>query len=132
MFTHKVDRSWGTGQNRIERIVSVTGGAENNLSEAIAGSATNAPVAFAADISQVKELWMSCDKAVTVKTNSSGSPVNTFSLAANVPFSWIVGDPPMRDSSGTAVTTDITSLFLTNADAGEAAFELRCLIDPTV
>jgi hypothetical protein len=67
------------------------------------------------------------DQAVTVKTNSSGSPTNTFVLAAGVPLQFFVtADPAWRDSNGTIVA-DITALYVTNAGGTAANFQIRSL-----
>lgn len=129
MITHKITRKFGLGQLAIERVISIEGGAGLNLDETIDTTA-NRLVAFTADVSQLKSLFIVSNKDVTIKTNSSGSPANTFTLSANIPFSFILGDPPLRDTNGDAVTTDITALYVTMQ--AEGLLQIRALIDPTV
>lgn len=129
MFTHQVTRSWARGSDAIVKTFSVAAGAESNLDEAIP-TGNNNLVAFQLDVSQCLELFMVGAVALTVKTNSSGSPDNTFTLAAGVPFSWVLGDPPLRDTAGTAVAADITALYVSAVAGG--LFQLRSLSDPTV
>lgn len=132
MLTHYVTRGWGIGSNAITKRLEIQAGAENNIDETIPGASTNLLVAYAVDVSQVKSLFLLSDKDVTVKTNNSGSPVNTFTLGAGVPFTWIVGDGTLKDTSGTTVSTDITTLYVTNAGADPALLQIRTLVDPTV
>jgi hypothetical protein len=84
------------------------------------------PLSLALDISQVKSLLISCDKAVTLKTNSSSTPTDTIAVKAGVPYIW------NTDSyDACLVTADVTTAFLTNAGASDAAFSLRAIYDPT-
>ncbi len=131
-FTHNFNRGWNNGGQAINKSIAVSGGAETNIDETIAASATNIAIEFTLDISQLKGLFLNSDRNITIKTNSSGSPDNTFTLQANVPFAWVFGDPTLRDTGGTAVTVDVASIFVTNADSVNAALvQIRSLTDPT-
>lgn len=125
-FTFGID-----GGDSLVRRVSPQAGSEHILSEAVPAPSTNMAVAFAAIVAKLKWLYMVCDQDITVETNSGSSPVNTFTLAAGVPFVWTVNNPALRDTAGTAVTTDITGLFITHAGETAGTFELRAGIDPT-
>lgn len=129
MLSHSITRAWSRGNEQLLKQFAVQAGAEANLDESLP-IGTNTLVAFALDVSQCVSLFLLSDVALTLKTNSSGSPVNTFTLAAGVPFCWVLGDPPLRDNAGAAVTTDITALYATNAAI--AQLQIRCLFDPTV
>lgn len=87
----------------------------------IPASAVDQVVAFVSDVSQLKSLVFLTNRDITVKTNSLGAPANTFSLKADRPFQWVNGDPPLRDTTGAAVTTDITALHVVNPDGSGAA-----------
>lgn len=133
MFTHTIIRSWQSAGASIAKSQDVSAGAEGGVDESIPASSTNLPVAFAADVSQIKSLYIVADGPLTLKTNSSTEPDNTITLAANDPFVWVTGDPALRDTAGTAITTDITGLYVTNADADNAVLlQIRMLVDPTV
>jgi hypothetical protein len=133
MFTHTFNRSWSRAGESIVKSVDVLGGAENNIDESIPAATADQLVAFSLDVSQCKGLFLVCDKDLVVKTNSNSAPANVFTLAANVPYLWIHGDAAIRDTDGTAVTVDITSLHVDNEDAdAAAALQIRCLVDPTV
>lgn len=89
-------------------------------------------VAFAMDVSQLKFIYIVADGVLVLETNSSGSPVNTITLAANAPFQWIFGDNPIRDTANAVITTDITALYVTNATGGAVALQILTGYDPTV
>jgi hypothetical protein len=62
--------------------------------------------------------------ACTVKTNSSGSPDNTITLAAGVPVAWDTNSPYANP-----FTANVTKFYITNASAG--TFSCKVLYDPT-
>lgn len=133
MFTHTFYRSWGREGQTITKSIDVSAGKEVNIDEEIPAATADKLVAFNLDISQCKGLFMVSNVPVTIETNSSSAPANTFTLAANIPYAWVFGDSAMRDTAAAAVTVDITSLYVTNADAEDAALlQIRCLTDPTV
>jgi len=131
MFTHTLNRSWSRGSESIGATVTAEAGSELNIDESIPGNTTDALVAFVLDVSQLKSLFMLSDVDVMVETNAT-TGVNVFNLLAGVPYAWIVGDAAVRDTEGTAFTTDVTALYVTNGEADAAALQIRCLIDPTV
>lgn len=94
----------------------LTGDAEVNFAvDVLAGTTTQIvqPVTVAAIVSG----FISSDQAVTVKTNSNTTPVQTFSLAAKVALSW---NNTLPASSTNPFTTNITQFFVTNAGATTA------------
>jgi hypothetical protein len=133
MITHSFRRSWSRPGETLGGDVEVTAGKEVNISEPIPAESTNLLVACAIDVSQLKGLYLISNLDLVVKTNSSGSPANTFTLYAGVPYMWMEGDSAIRDTAGNAVTVDITAIYVTNAhETAEAQFDLRALVDPTV
>lgn len=132
MFTHTLNRSWSRAGEAITKSFNVTGGAENNIDEAIPADTVDQLVAFTADVSQIKSLYIVSDKDILIQTNSGSAPANTFTLAAGRPFMWSTGDAALADTAGVAVTVDITALYVTNAhETIAAALQIRCLVDPT-
>lgn len=133
MLTHTFVRGWNNGGSSISKTLGVTSGAELNVDESIPAATTDQLVAFAMDVSQLKGLFIVSDKDLLVQTNDGTTPINTITLAAGVPFVWVNGDAPLRDTAGAVITTDITRLYATNADATNAALlQVRALYDPTV
>lgn len=132
MITHRISQGWSNGGNGLSRTREISAGAENNLDESIAAGAVNQLVAFVLDVSQLKALYLLAAAALTIKTNSSGAPANTFVLQPGVPFVWHDQMPALRDTAGVAVGTDITALYVSNAGADAVVLQLRSLLDPTV
>ena|SRR5688572_29899204 len=119
------------GADALNKTVDLQGGAELNLDELIPAGSNPLAIIFAMDVSQLKLLYLVSDKDITVKTNSNAVPVNTFTLAAGVPFVWGAGGAALRDTGGNLVNTDITSLQVVNAGEDDATLQVRSLYDPT-
>ena len=89
------------------------------FAETVVDSATNTPFLIAIDVSALKHFTMVSDYAVTVYTNeaSTGSPQESFTLAAGVPVVWNSGD--------TAIFAgDVDSIFVTNASGDDATLTI--------
>ncbi len=130
-FTKTLVRGARTDGASITKSLSVTCEAESDINIDIPNGADQL-VAFVMDVSQLKFLYIVAAAALVIKTNNSGSPVNTITLAAGVPFQWITGDNPLRDTANAALTTDITALYVTNATGGAVNLQILTGYDPTV
>lgn len=131
--THYHSRAFTSSSGRtFSGTASATAGGEVFLDEPIAASTPDQAFVFTLDVSQCKGLWFKSDVDCTVETNSSSSAVNVFTLVAGVPFSWMYGGPALRDTAGTAVTVDITQIFVTVAGATAGTFQAAVLYDPTI
>ena len=109
--------------------VQKTAGQLIQIDENIPQSQTDALIALALDVSQIKALFMMCDTAITLETNSSSAPDNTIALVANVPITWAQGD-----ANACPLTVDVTALYATNGAVGSGGSQLKiiALVDPTV
>jgi hypothetical protein len=128
MFTAQVTRSVA-----IDGIVSsftfpVTSDLRMDVDAAMLAG-TNVQLFVALPVARIQLLQICSNVAMTLKTNSSGSPANTITLLAGQPFSWATGDPPLRDTSGALITTDIATMYRTNAL--DANLSIRCIYDGT-
>lgn len=105
----------------------ITAGMKVSIDESIPGASTNLLLDLMLDVSQVRGCYLLCDRDITLKTNSSGSPANTINLKADIPYRWYT-----NQYNALLLTSDVTALYATLA-AGAAA-RLRCafLVDPTV
>lgn len=106
---------------------TLSSGSKSTIQETIPASTTNQLVAFTLDVSQCKLFSMMSTVAMTVKTNSSGSPADTIALAANIPYVWT-----NDDYTTFKLGTDVTALYVTNATTAAGDFTLVALVDPTV
>lgn len=132
MIKHIHVRGLNAGGVLINRKIEIQGEAENVIDESVAIGA-NQLNAFVLDVSQLKSLFIDASGGdLTIKTNSSGSPANTFNVVNGHPFAWCVGDGTLKDTGGTVVSTDVTALYITNASGGAVDLVLRALFDPTV
>lgn len=124
-FTHTITRTYNDGAEVLTKNITVTSGATVAIDESISANQTNLLVALNIDVSQLKSLFILTDVAMTLKTNSSGSPDDTISMVANVPLEW------KNDGYHTCpLTVDVTGLYVTNTTAG--TLKIRGLVDPTV
>lgn len=74
----------------------------------VAASTTNQLYTIAIDVSELKSLFLVTDGGMTIKTNSSGSPDDTFTMVAYMPLIWVDGYP-----TANPLGTDVTKLYLT-------------------
>jgi hypothetical protein len=131
MFSRILIQSY-TGVDSLTSKLTVEAGAEAIVNEPIPAASNPLALGFTMDVSQLKLLYMLAKGDLIVKTNSNGSPPNTFTLKAGVAFAWATGGLALTDTAGVAVTTDITSLQVVNASAEAVDLQIRALYDPTV
>src|SRR5262245_48857156 len=126
MATHVLDYSWSQGNNNFTNRVEKSADGEFNLDIPVPGASTNLHVIFAIDISQLVSLEMVCDRALTVKTNSSSDPDDTLGLAAGTPLRW-------HSTCGldNPLSADVAHLYLTLAAGDDATLKVRTLQDTT-
>lgn len=131
-ITHLMIHTWqGQNGNSIAKTITSSAGSETSIDEVIPASSTDLLLAFGADVSQIKSIYICAAAAMTLETNSSSAPANVITLAAGIPYQWTNQDGvALRDTAGTTITTDITALYVTSADGG--LLQIRMLIDPTV
>lgn len=102
-----------------------SGSSAVSVSDAIAGSSTT-QIVIAIDVSAVKGFMVTTSVAATLKTNSSGSPDDTITLKANVPYVW------NTDSYDTfLLTTDVTSIYFVVAGATAGTARIEVVSDAT-
>lgn len=102
--------------------------AEINIDLAFTSAQTNTAVVCNLDVSQLKSIFILANTACTIKTNSTTSPDATITLVSDVPYS---GD---TDNTGpiTALSADVTTLYVTMASTSGGTLKIRALQDPTV
>lgn len=122
-FTHTLAWAYNTPGDQASGSLSVTAESESKVDVAFTAP-TDQEVSFTLPVNQCKGFFMISDVAgLTVETNSSSAPDQTFFLSAGVPVDWIYGD-------GTSpVTVTVTKLYLTCPSNG--TFKVRALIDAT-
>jgi hypothetical protein len=96
---------------------------EAGLNLVVAGLTTNQPIAIALTIAQIRSMVIWSNLAVTLKTNSSGSPQDTFNLVADKPLMWDTDTWYPIPFLG-----NVTEMFVTNPGAQAATVVLRFLL----
>lgn len=126
VFTHQFIPTLIRGGVRLKPSKTYSASYEVNLAETIANGSTDFSIPCALDVSAVKSIWISCDVAVTVETNSGSAPDNTLVLKAGIPYIW------NTDSYDTfKLTADVTSLKITNASGSAASLLIHAIQDAT-
>ena len=126
-FTHTIRTLFSAaGGASLTGSVATVADAEDNRDITIAASTNNFAVALTLAIANLKSFYALSDKDVLIETNDATTPPNTLSLKAGIPYSWT--------SAGgltNPFTTNITSLFISNANAAAATVQLRIAVDST-
>jgi len=125
-LTHTIVEIVSTAGRTLTKQNSYSGGSQLTVSEPIADSETDYEIAFALDVSEIAAIYIVSDQDVLFETNDGSSPDDTISLKAGVPYIWT------EDSYHVCLlTTDITSIFITNASGAAAQLEIEVVFDPT-
>lgn len=101
-----------------------TASAEANLEESISADQTDTEYAIAIDVSALKSLYIHCDTAITIETNSGSVPDDTLTIVANRPVVW-EDDSPLTNPLG----TDVTSIFVTETASAAGTLTIKTLQD---
>jgi len=121
--------SFQDGQDVISQVVSTTPDSVADAGRAdalvtIPASTNNYELVIAFPYATISSVYILSDKALTVKTNSSGSPDDTIAIAAAKPLAYY--------GSGTnPFTANVTKLYITNAGGTAADFKIRVGYDGT-
>lgn len=124
-LTHTVLRQYSdTSSVRISKTDTVSGSQEKNIDKSVAVG-TDTLVPYTLDRSILQSLVISSDVALTIKTNSSGSPTDTIVLTAGQALMWAFATDGL---TACPITANITALYVTNAAGGPAALKIRALL----
>jgi hypothetical protein len=102
-----------------------TGDASPNVDATVADSSTNYAITTnwrAAGIQGF--VLMATGGAVTVKTNSTSVPDNTFTLADGKPQFWFTGTGPTNP-----ISVNVATFYVTNASGASVRFQAYCVSD---
>ena len=124
-FNNVVTVSVREGANTLTDTRTITTEAEYKIIETVADATTDGEVAISIDVSQLKAFGMISTQDLTVKTNSSGAPQETFNLTAGEMVFFREGDAAI-------FAGDVTAFFVTNSSGAAATFSVIAGIDPTI
>lgn len=124
MASHTITTTHRNAAGTLTATKTLTNIVEINVDETIAASTTNHEIDVVIDVSAVVMLAIYCDRAVTIKTNSTGSPADTIALPAGDMITWYTG---RLDSL--ILTTDVTKIYVTTPSGAVSNFSMRILLD---
>ncbi len=124
-ISHTLTLSWARNGESISQTVTIENEAENNRDVTVAQNVTDQLVNLNIDVSELKLLYLHCDKAIQIQTNDGSSPDNTLTLAANKPLVWYTGCGLTNP-----LTVDVTKFYLTTGAVGtDATLKIRTVQD---
>ena len=118
----------GHGETK-QFIESPTGDGAKPVDVSIPAATTNKQVNVAATRANLAAVVLYASAAVTVKTNSSGSPQETIELAAGEVRKWTSTEG--AGLAGCPFSGNLTAFYLTNAGGSAATFKAWLLEDVT-
>lgn len=123
IISHTFTINWSSGNNNLQGTVTTTGQEEVNISISIPSGATNQalPAGFAFTLAKLQSIYILADGALTLKTNSSGSPQDTIAIAAAEPIDWRIGAGMPALFAG-----NITAGYVTNPGGSAVQLDIRC------
>jgi hypothetical protein len=127
---HKQQINWASSSvAAVLGNMSLTGDAEDNRNLTIANAVTDQQVIIDFKRTSATVLfYLVADVVLTVKTNSTSAPDNTWTTIANTPIVWYNG---IGHAVTVFIAADVTKLYITNASGGSATVSIRLLKDST-
>jgi hypothetical protein len=98
-----------SGSGSISGYSTAAGSSLTNVSAQFAAGSVNAPLTIAFPFATLQQIFLVSDKGMTIKFNSSSSPVPTLVLQPGSPFEWNAGDGYFAN----IFTANITTAFVT-------------------
>jgi hypothetical protein len=130
-LSHRTVISWSDGANAITGTITNVPGLSIMVQETIPPSSTNLLVTCAIDNSTVQEIVMlASGGAMTLKTNSSGSPAATINLVDGVPLIWNSTGGYSSLANSPIGTTDVTVIYVTSTPGGTLYIGVGCDATP--
>jgi hypothetical protein len=125
---HTITLSYSRGTGSPVRVVSeITSEADEYVSLDVPVQ-SNYQIALAFVRARLKSILVKAGGPLTLKTNSTSAPDNTWALDADKPLIWNVDS---LIAVNTMFAADVTTLYVTNAGADPVAIEIVLLLDAT-
>jgi hypothetical protein len=123
-FTHAVGITYRNDAGTVAATtMNYTGDDESNFNETIAASSTNVDYDWTLEKDDLVSLAIFASAAMTLKTNSSGSPDDTITLAAGQLLVW-TSDSGMANPFDAAA---VTKIYVTSTAGG--LLKIRALLN---
>lgn len=128
MPTHKWTNTLnrGTSAGAPAQTATITGDGEEVRVLTIPAATTNQQIIIAFTIAAMKSFFVKASSACTLKTNSTGSPDNTFSLDADSGIVW-----HNQMTSANPITVNVTTMYVTTPSGDPVTLEIYALVDTT-
>lgn len=124
MFNHQIVSTYGTDEGTaISAVSKYTGTAEVGYDGSVPATTDLVEVDISWTRANVHALLLFSSQALTIKTNNSGTPIDTVVLAAGQAIVW-----GADHAEPNPVAHDVTKLFLSNDTANPATVKIRVLI----
>lgn len=119
MATHRKSTRASSGDFTIEKTKSSSPATEVAFEKSIPDASTNLEFSIFVESTGLKSFSIWADKSMTVKTNSSSTPQETFTLnGTDFGANWI--DP----EASPPIAGDVTTIFVTNSSGAAGTLKL--------
>lgn len=125
--TYTFTRILNDGGGTLSNTITISADAASVLSGATGASTSPFEIDVAFAHANLKGFFVKCDRNMTIKSNSSGSPDSTIAIVGGQGLEWAYVDPWTNPFNA----ADVTKLFLVNAAATVNNYEIRVLYDST-
>ena len=123
--TIKTTYSRGTGP-QIVSTSQIAAEGDDYINLDVAAASTNLQIDLAIVRARLKSIMITVTSALTLKTNSTSAPDNTFALLADKPLIWNV-DSLTADPFG----ADVTTIYVTTPSGPSVNLQIVTLFDRT-
>jgi hypothetical protein len=131
-FQHTKNRSIVTIGGQLQEIPRVyKGDAGPEFRKSIPNATTNFEIDFPVILTQVVSIAIVASVDMTLKTNSSSSPVDTIALKAGIVRTYDIDSPELKFLGGVSNDTDITQFFVSNASGAAGDLVISLVLDVT-
>ena len=94
--------------------------------EPVPADSTDLEITIGIDVSEIKLIIILASHDLKLETNDGAAPDDTLNLVAGRPYVWYTGSYFTN-----LLTTDITSVFMTEAASDDATLDILALVDAT-
>jgi hypothetical protein len=124
MFNHQITSTYATDEGTaVSAISKYTGSTEVAYDGTVPATTDLQEVDIAFLRANVHSLLLYSSQALTIKTNVSGTPVDTLTLAAGQGIVW-----GTDHAEANPFAHDVTKIFLSNDSANVATVKIRVLV----
>ncbi len=112
----------GNGKAVVGKVGQYTGNFDVGIAAVIPAGTVNKLFTLTFPFATIQAMVFESSQNLTVLTNSSGSPVNTYNLKGTSAFYWAIDIPHPNP-----FTVNITSFYVSNSGSVDSTFNFRAL-----